>query len=213
MIALQSHSRFVPRPFVPGTDDREDEDTIEIQLTPSQVEVLRNAAEEAERELAASIAKKAVEPVRETVLAVVPPPEKRIETRVETVGPPAPGTPKTRVPRLYLIATGGAILLALSVTIAYHLGARAHLVLPMAPPAAAPVITRPVEALPPPPWQQAAAPVFTEQAQQQPPTPVRFANPFDSSEIFEFPPGTSYSEARDAVAALLLKRAQGRQTS
>ena len=93
MIALQSHSRFAPRPFLPGADDREDEDTIEIQLTPSQVEVLRNAAEEAERELAASIAPKAVEPVRETALPVVPPPEKRVESRIESVVPPASSSP------------------------------------------------------------------------------------------------------------------------
>jgi len=212
MIALQSSSRFAPRPFLPGTDDREDEDTIEIQLTPGQVEELRNAAEEAESELAASIAKKPVEPARETAVPVVPPPEKRVEIRVvERVVPPTSTSSKTRAGRLYLIATGGAILLAVSVTIAYHLGARAHVTLPIAP-AADPVITRPVHAPPSVPRPQAPAPVFTEQAQQQPPTPVRFANPFDASEVFEFPPGTPYSEARDAVAALLLERAHGRQT-
>jgi hypothetical protein len=42
--------------------------------------------------------------------------------------------------------------------------------------------------------------------------PVRFRNPFDSNEVFEFPPGTSYAEARDAVAAMLLKRAQERRS-
>lgn len=41
--------------------------------------------------------------------------------------------------------------------------------------------------------------------------PVRFANPFDANEVFEFPPGTSESEARDAVADMLLKRAMERQ--
>jgi hypothetical protein len=39
---------------------------------------------------------------------------------------------------------------------------------------------------------------------------VRFANPFDASEVFEFPPGTPESDARDAVAELLLKRARDR---
>jgi hypothetical protein len=40
--------------------------------------------------------------------------------------------------------------------------------------------------------------------------PVRFANPFDRSEIFEFPAGTSRAEARRKVAQLLMERAHGR---
>lgn len=40
--------------------------------------------------------------------------------------------------------------------------------------------------------------------------PVYFRNPFDATEVFEFPPGTSQAEARDAVADLLLKRARER---
>ena len=40
--------------------------------------------------------------------------------------------------------------------------------------------------------------------------PVYFRNPFDASEVFAFPPGTGQSEARDAVADLLLKRARER---
>ncbi len=42
--------------------------------------------------------------------------------------------------------------------------------------------------------------------------PVLFANPFDRREIFEFPAGTSPTEARDKVAELLLERARGRRT-
>lgn len=41
--------------------------------------------------------------------------------------------------------------------------------------------------------------------------PVRFKNPFDAQEVFEFPPGTSDAEARDAVAKLLLQRALDRR--
>ncbi|MET0533154.1 MAG: hypothetical protein ABW171_02930 [Steroidobacter sp.] len=41
--------------------------------------------------------------------------------------------------------------------------------------------------------------------------PVRFANPFDKAEVFEFPAGTSENEAREAVAALLMERANSRQ--
>lgn len=40
---------------------------------------------------------------------------------------------------------------------------------------------------------------------------VLFANPFDESEVFEFPHGTSEGEARDAVANFLLERALERQ--
>jgi hypothetical protein len=45
---------------------------------------------------------------------------------------------------------------------------------------------------------------------RQPP-PVRFRNPFDRSEVFEFPPGTSVEEARQSAAALLLQRARDRR--
>ena len=40
--------------------------------------------------------------------------------------------------------------------------------------------------------------------------PLRVANPFDASEIFEFPAGTSESEAHEAVAGFLLERATRR---
>ena len=40
--------------------------------------------------------------------------------------------------------------------------------------------------------------------------PVRVANPFDASEIFEFPAGTSEADARDAVAGFLIERATSR---
>ena len=42
--------------------------------------------------------------------------------------------------------------------------------------------------------------------------PVRFKNPFDASEVFEFPAGTSRAEMRDAVAELLSQRALERQS-
>ena len=39
---------------------------------------------------------------------------------------------------------------------------------------------------------------------------MRIKNPFDRTEAFEFPPGTSKAEAREAVAKLLTERAQDR---
>jgi len=41
--------------------------------------------------------------------------------------------------------------------------------------------------------------------------PVQFTNPFDASEVFEFPPGTTETAAREAVAELLLQRARDRR--
>jgi hypothetical protein len=41
--------------------------------------------------------------------------------------------------------------------------------------------------------------------------PVRIKNAFDATELFEFPPGTTESEAREAVAQLLLSRARDRR--
>jgi hypothetical protein len=41
--------------------------------------------------------------------------------------------------------------------------------------------------------------------------PVRFVNPFDKDEVFEFPEGTTQAEAHAAVAELLAKRAMERQ--
>jgi hypothetical protein len=53
------------------------------------------------------------------------------------------------------------------------------------------------------------APVQTP-APAPPDDPVRFINPFDSTEVLMFPAGTSNGEARDAVAEFLLERARER---
>ena len=49
---------------------------------------------------------------------------------------------------------------------------------------------------------------------KRPPPPkgkvVKFQNPFDATEVFEFPAGTSATEAREAVTELLLRRARER---
>jgi hypothetical protein len=43
------------------------------------------------------------------------------------------------------------------------------------------------------------------------PQPVVLVNPFDKSETFTFPPGTSKADARDQMATLLLQRAVERR--
>ncbi len=72
--------------------------------------------------------------------------------------------------------------------------------------------------LPPAPRSAPAPSVMpdgvTQEIEPQPqPEPVRFANPFDKNEVFEFPAGTSKEEARDAVAHILLERASERRAS
>jgi hypothetical protein len=67
--------------------------------------------------------------------------------------------------------------------------------LPPPPPAVAPV------AAPPPPVQVVETP---------PPEPVVLTNPFDKTEKFTFPPGTSKADAREQMAAMLLQRAAER---
>ena len=57
--------------------------------------------------------------------------------------------------------------------------------------------------------QLAAAPMT--QAAPAPPPVVQVVNPFDATEVFEFPPETTESEARDAIAELLLQRARERR--
>ncbi len=68
--------------------------------------------------------------------------------------------------------------------------------LPPPPPAAVPV------SVPPPSVQPAELP---------PPEPVVLVNPFDATEKFTFPPGTSKADARDQMASLLLQRAVERR--
>ncbi len=55
--------------------------------------------------------------------------------------------------------------------------------------------------------------VVRTQATQEPlpSAPTRFTNPFDASEVFVFPPGTSEDDARASVAEILLERARKRR--
>jgi len=52
------------------------------------------------------------------------------------------------------------------------------------------------------------APAPGEQAE-----PVRFKNPFDRREVFEFPAGTTKAEAREKVAEILMDRARERRVA
>jgi hypothetical protein len=65
-----------------------------------------------------------------------------------------------------------------------------------------------------PPTAVVPAPVpapSVQAAELAPPEPVVLVNPFDASETFTFPPGTSKVDARDQMATLLLHRAMERR--
>jgi hypothetical protein len=47
---------------------------------------------------------------------------------------------------------------------------------------------------------------------ESPPQAVHLANPFDATEVFEFPAGTSATDSREQVAQILLQRARERQS-
>jgi hypothetical protein len=180
--------------------DMEDEDTIELQLTPTQLDGLARAAEEAERE------RRAVAAVPLAVREETAPTLVAVKNEVRTHAPP----PSARGKRPYLTLAGAALVLALAVTVAYYLGARTRLTssVPSPPTEVVEPAAQPPAATPPVP---ASKPPIEEIRDEPRGTPVRFRNPFDATEIFEFPPGTSPTEARDAVAELLIKRALERE--
>ena len=69
-------------------------------------------------------------------------------------------------------------------------------------------------AMPPPPPAAVPDPVpppSVQVAELPPPEPVVLVNPFDKTEKFTFPPGTSKADARDQMATLLLQRAVERR--
>lgn len=59
--------------------------------------------------------------------------------------------------------------------------------------------------------EAAPAPAIAAPPRAAPADPVLVKNPFDASEVFQFPSGTSETEAHMAVASLLLQRARDRQ--
>ena len=67
----------------------------------------------------------------------------------------------------------------------------------------------------PPPPRAAVRPAVIPRAvliAQSPSQAVHLVNPFDATEVFEFPAGTSAAESREQVAQTLLQRARERQS-
>ena len=172
-----------------GSADDPDEDTLELELTPEQMLRLSQAAKRVQR--------------------TVPPVE-------STHGSPSHASPFPE-PRLQVVSAKRFRLLPLTLAAAVAgitggitwWAAAQHTAEgdPPAPtvtcpsPAPAPALTSLAAILPPP-----AAPAKP----QGPPVEVR--NPFDATEVFVFPTGTSDTDARGAMAELLLQRARDRRS-
>jgi hypothetical protein len=124
---------------------------------------------------------------------------------------------------LSLVAVASALLTAGTYFIATRAPPPVKVVTIRVPAAPAPAVAAtsrpPAATAPPSPLPAAAATAATAAtavgaapapSTDQPAT-VRFVNPFDKKEVFEFPPGTSQADARDAVADLLAERARDRR--
>ena len=132
--------------------------------------------------------------------------------------------PAMSTPRLVLLLTSVAVASALITAVTYFAMTRPERPAPVATSIAS-IPPVPVTVAPPPPASgpapaPAPAPASASASASEPPSdaatppePVRYVNPFDKKEVFEFPAGTSKAEARDAVAELLYERAQERQLS
>ena len=163
----------------------EDDDTIELELSESALRLLSQAA-------------------------VLPPEPSYPPTKNPAANAPeAPAAAlkeaprgsatSTRPPRSGLFFAITAVASALLIAVVYLATVRVRRSDPVAPRVvAAPVA--PVSVTSPPLSSSTDA------------TPVRFVNPFDRKEVFEFPPGTSEAYARQAVAELLSQRARERQS-
>ncbi|MDB6090470.1 MAG: hypothetical protein JWN85_3254 [Gammaproteobacteria bacterium] len=206
---------------LPEFADDPDEDTIELELTPSDMLALSRLAGEqpasthpAEAKPTPAEAASVVENARLSPAEVAPvvksarlsPAEAAPVVKSARLSPTqaAPVVKNshtgnaTRINRWPLARIAGLLSIAAAVI---ALGSAAHRAVDRNPPAPAIAIKASGSAAP-------AAPLLTESDSQ----PVRFKNPFDRSEVFEFPPGTSDAEARQEVANLLLQRAHERQS-
>jgi hypothetical protein len=170
-----------------------DEDTIEMVLTPADVRLLARAAEEQQR--AASVAEPTPPPpATDSILSSMP----SQTTSTHNSASLARGA-------LAGIAAGLVIVVAIASLSTTRLTSAAK-------PNPTPETHKLVAASPAPAPAPTAAPATSEpsQAAVAQAQPLRFKNPFDKSEVFEFPAGTTLEEARASVADLLKQRAQDR---
>jgi hypothetical protein len=161
-----------------GGSGAEDDDTIDLELTESEIRGLSQAA--------------LIEESTRSPLPESNGPTSQVLRQAEVPKIHAP--PKRRL-RLTVVLSIATAALALLMAVPYLAATRTQ---------------QPVHAA------AASVSIPTASEMPAPPTiegvPVRFSNPFDATEVFEFPPGTSRAEARDAVADLLSSRARDRRS-
>lgn len=163
-----------------------DEDTIEMVLTPAEVRLLTQAAEEQQR--AACVAEET-------------PRASTVDSSLPSMPTQTPSTDNSAsLARGALAGIAGALVIVVAIaslsTARPTTGSKPSIPAQTskANPAAAPA----------PGPAASPSPALAEAE------PLRFKNPFDKTEVFEFPPGTTLEEARASVAGLLMQRAQGR---
>lgn len=164
-----------------------DEDTIEMVLTPADVHLLARAAEEQQR------AANAADPTPQAPTTDSTPSSMPTQTTsTHSSASLARGA-------LAGVAAGLVIVVAIASLSTARLATETK---PGPPPQTRKLVAAAPAAVPatPEPSQPALA------AAQ----PLRFRNPFDKSEVFEFPAGTTLEEARASVADVLRQRAHDR---
>ena len=160
------------------------DDTIELELTPEQWLELARAAESAELVTPAQIS--AVFPPDRSSAAFTPP-QPLFKSRNKSRS-------ASRFPRWSIAKMAGAII----AYVAFAWWGAAQLAGQPKPPAT--VAAKPAVVMPRPALMMSVAdPV------------VRITNPFDATEVFEFPAGTSAVEGHEKVAQMLMQRARERQ--
>jgi hypothetical protein len=161
------------------------DDTIELELTPEQMRELSQAAE-------------AAEPFVPTLVSAVAGPA-RMSPALFSPQPLFEVSPARRLRPWH--QTPIAIAKVAGAVVAYAAFAWWSAVQfaeqPQPPPTA---VARPAVVIPPPALI----------ASSSQPT-VKLMNPFDTTEVFEFPAGTSPAERREKLAQILLQRARERQ--
>jgi hypothetical protein len=164
-----------------------DEDTLEMVLTPADMHLLARAAEEQQR--AATVADSTPQ-----------------ATTTDSTLPSMPSQ-TTRTHNSASLARGALAGVAAGLVIVVAIASLSTARLTTAPKSSPPPQTPKLVAAAP-----AAAPATPEPSQPAVAAaqPLRFKNPFDKSEVFEFPAGTTLEEARASVADVLRQRAQDR---
>jgi hypothetical protein len=156
--------------------------------------------------------------VEEPVVAAAPSPA--LEAQTPAVEAIAPATAVSERPIVEVPAkrwlTGPRLAIAAGIAGASILASVGGYLRADRAPAPPPVVATSAPTQPPPAPAPAPTPASAELPQPastpvQTAPPLRFRNPFDRSEVFEFPAGTTRVEARAAVAEILLERARERR--